>query len=73
MQVLKRGHTELFRRGPDECFDSLAGLTKFCQEQKAKSVDRWLPPRTLKPRPWRSTVWWSISLTPPPARTAPIT
>jgi hypothetical protein len=33
MQVLKRGHTELFRRGPDECFDSLAGLTKFCQEQ----------------------------------------
>ena len=51
MQVLKRGHTELFRRGPDECFDSLAGLTKFCQEQKAKSVDRWLPPRTLRPRP----------------------
>ena len=51
MQVLKRGHTELFRRGPDECFDSLAGLTRFCQEQKAKSVDRWLPPRTLKPRP----------------------
>ena len=51
MQVLKRGHTELFRRGPDECFDSLAGLTKFCQEQKAKSVDRWLPPRSLRPRP----------------------
>jgi len=51
MQVLKRGHTELFRRGPDECFDSLAGLTKYCQEQKAKSVDRWLPPRSLKPRP----------------------
>ena len=51
MQVLKRGHTELFRRGPDECFDSLVGLTSFCQEQKAKSVDRWLPPRSLKPRP----------------------
>ena len=51
MQVLKRGHTELFRRGPDECFDSLAGLTRFCQDQKAKSVDRWLPPRALKPRP----------------------
>ena len=51
MQVLKRGHTELFRRGPDECFDSLAELTRFCQEQKAKSVDRWLSPRTLKPRP----------------------
>src|SRR5271154_6198909 len=51
MQVLKRGHTELFRRGPDECFDSLAGLTTFCQEQKAKSVDHWLPPRSLRPRP----------------------
>ena len=24
---------------------------KFCQEQKAKSVDRWLPPQALKPRP----------------------
>ena len=51
MQVLKRGHTELFRRSPDECFDSLASLTQFCQEQKAKSVDRWLPPQALKPRP----------------------
>ena len=51
MQVLKRGHTELFRRGPDECFDSLAGLTRFCQEQKEKSVDRWVPPRSLRPRP----------------------
>ena len=51
MQVLKRGHTELFRRGPDECFNSLADLTRFCQDQKAKSVDRWLPPRSLRPRP----------------------
>ena len=51
MQVLKRGHTELFRRGPDECFNSLADLTRFCQGQKAKSVDRWLPPRSLRPRP----------------------
>jgi len=51
MQVLKRGHTELFRRGPDECFDSLAALTSFCNEQKAKSVDRWVPPRSLRPRP----------------------
>jgi len=51
MQVLKRGHTELFRRDPDECFNSLADLTRFCQGQKAKSVDRWLPPRSLRPRP----------------------
>jgi hypothetical protein len=51
MQVLKRGHTELFRRGPDECFESLVGLTRYCQEQKEKSVDRWLPPRSLRPRP----------------------
>ena len=71
MQVLKRGHTELFRRGPDECFDSLAALNSFCQEQKAKSVDRWLPPHTSMPAYWRSTVWWSISPTPPPSnRTA---
>ena len=70
MQVLKRGHTELFRRGPDECFDSLADLTRFCQEQKAKSVDRWLPPRSLQAAAlWLSTAWWSIS--PMPAPTAP--
>jgi len=51
MQVLKRGHTELFRRGPDECFDSLPALSRFCQEQKDKSLDRWIPPRGLRPRP----------------------
>ena len=51
MQVLKRGHTELFRRGPDECFASLPALTRFCQEQKDKSLDRWIPPRGLRPRP----------------------
>ena len=50
MQVLKRGHTELFRRGPDECFDSIPALARYCQEQKEKSTDRWLPPRSLNPK-----------------------
>lgn len=51
MQVLKRAHTELFRRGPDECFDSIPALARHCQEQKEKSTDRWAPPGSLKTRP----------------------
>lgn len=47
MQVLTRGRAELFRRGPDECFDSLPALAQYCQEQKERSTDRWLPPRSL--------------------------
>ena len=54
MTVLKRAHQELFRRGPDECFDSLQALAKRCLEQKEQSTDRWLAPRELKPQAARS-------------------
>jgi hypothetical protein len=47
---LKRAHAELFRRGPDACFDTLPGLARYCQEQKEKSTDRWHPPRSLLPK-----------------------
>ena len=57
MQVLKRGHTELFRRGPDECYASLADLTAYCQEQKAKSVDRCCRHAACDPGRWHLTAW----------------
>ena len=47
VQVLTRARNELFRRGPDESFDSLASLARYCQQQKEKSTDRWIPPRSL--------------------------
>ena len=39
MQVLKRGHTELFRRGPDECFDSIPALARGRRFNGSFSVD----------------------------------
>jgi hypothetical protein len=51
MQVLKRGHRELFRRSPDERLDSLPTLLAHCQKQKEHSTDRWHPPQALKPKP----------------------
>ena len=56
MTVLKRGHNELFRRGPDECFDSLPALAQHCHTQKAQSTDRWLPPASLRPSVHNSNV-----------------
>jgi len=56
MTALKRGHNELFRRGPDECFDSLPTLAKHCQQMKAQSTDRWLPPSSLRPQAHNSNV-----------------
>ena len=49
MTNLTRAHGELFRRTPDQCFESLPALARNCQTQKEKAVDRWLPPRDLLP------------------------
>ena len=49
MAQLKRAHHELFRRAPDECFDSLAALVQHCVRQKDQSQDRWLPPAGIVP------------------------
>jgi hypothetical protein len=45
MQNLTRASQELFRRTPDECFESLGALANHCQAQKEKSLDRWQPPQ----------------------------
>jgi hypothetical protein len=46
---LLAAHNELFRRTPDECFDSLDALHRHCRELKASSLDRWQLPQTLLP------------------------
>lgn len=48
MTNLKHAHNELFRRGPDETFQSLSDLAKFCRDQKEKSTDLWIPPKNLE-------------------------
>lgn len=47
MATLTRASDELFRRGPDECFNSLEDLLHHCREQKRASEDRWTPPQKL--------------------------
>ena len=49
MSNLTRAHRELFRRTPDETFDSLDGLWQHCQNQKETSTDLWYPPQELLP------------------------
>jgi histone H3/H4 len=48
MTNLKRAHAELFRRGPDEVFDSLPALATHCTRQREQSLDRWVPPFELR-------------------------
>lgn len=49
MQNLTRASSELFRRSPDECFDSLISLYERCQQRRERSVDHWHPPQNLRP------------------------
>lgn len=51
MQTLTMGSMELFKRGPDECFESLPELHERCLTRKQKSQDLWLPPSSLGTRP----------------------
>ncbi len=44
MTNLMRANQELFRRTPDECFESLDSLAAHCQRQKELSQDRWEAP-----------------------------
>jgi hypothetical protein len=48
MANLTKASQELFRRPPDERYDSLASLAAFCQEQKEKSLDRWHHPGSVQ-------------------------
>jgi len=47
MTTLKRAHNELFRRTPDECFDSFEALHGKCCEDREDSQDRWIRPQDL--------------------------
>ncbi|MFC1601295.1 DUF932 domain-containing protein [Candidatus Sumerlaeota bacterium] len=49
MQNLTRAHGELYRRAPDERFDSLEALAKHCKAEREESEDRWHPPGVLVP------------------------
>lgn len=47
MQNLTAASNELFRRGPDEVFESLDALDAHCRSRKAAALDRWHPPAEL--------------------------
>lgn len=49
MQNLTRAHEELFRRTPDETFETLPALWQHCHTEKEQSDDRWRPPQSLRP------------------------
>ena len=41
MRNLTRAHNELFRRTPDEIYESLGELTEHCHQQRERSADQW--------------------------------
>ena len=47
MRNLTKASKELFRRSPDETFDSLDELAEHCQTQEQASQEIWQSPRTL--------------------------
>ncbi len=47
MVTLKRAHEELFRRNPDECFDSFESLYQRCRADREQSEDSWVRPDDL--------------------------
>lgn len=51
MTTLTDAHAELFRRAPDERFDSVQALFEHCQREKSESTDRWAAPESIRPAP----------------------
>jgi hypothetical protein len=49
-QNLTRASRELFRRNPDECFESLSDLSNHCRHKQQTSTDLWRPPTDLIPQ-----------------------
>jgi len=45
--TLERAHKELFRRTPDECFDSFESLYQRCNRDREQSSDCWIHPKNL--------------------------
>ena len=51
MRNLTRAHEQLFRRTPDETFESLDLLGQHCRQQKEGSVELWQPPAAIGIQP----------------------
>ena len=49
MANLMRGSQQLFRRQPDETFQSLGEILAKCRDDAERSTDRWRPPKGMKP------------------------
>lgn len=47
MATLTKAHKELFKREPDECFDSFNDLYDHCSKQRDNSMDLWERPQDL--------------------------
>ena len=47
MTNLMRASNELFKRSPDEVYESLQSLYEYCREQKSAGIDRWHPPSSI--------------------------
>ena len=50
MANLTRANRELYRRGPDEAFQSLQELHDHCRQERRYSTDVWQLPQTLLPQ-----------------------
>lgn len=49
MTHLQKAHQELFRRSPDETFESLEALSSHCLEDKKSSTELWHAPEVITP------------------------
>lgn len=47
MATLTKAHQELFKRTPDECFDSFEALHQHCRRQQEGSLDLWERPQDI--------------------------
>lgn len=47
MATLKKAHQELFRRTPDEAYESFDDLYEYCSKQRLQSEDLWERPQDL--------------------------
>jgi hypothetical protein len=51
MQTLTQASRELFRRSPDERFETMQDLWRHCQQDKERSTDQWHSPIEIGPQP----------------------
>jgi hypothetical protein len=60
MQNLTAASAELFRRSPDEVFESLPSLHQHCASRRAGSLDRWHPPNELRARAGKGGLGFAV-------------